>query len=100
MANANILEQKKQLVAELADRMKNAKGGVIVNYQGIPVADDTKLRSELRAAGVEYTVVKNTLTRFAAKEVGLDGLDEQLNGIALQQNLLLLGAFAVDLDLF
>ena len=56
MANANILEQKKALVAELAERMKNAQGGVIVNYQGIPVADDTKLRSELRAAGVSAEI--------------------------------------------
>jgi large subunit ribosomal protein L10 len=81
LANANILEQKKALVAELAERMKNAKGGVIVNYQGIPVADDTKLRSELRAAGVEYTVVKNTLTSKACDMIGFEGLKDQLTGM-------------------
>ena len=81
MANANILEQKKALVAELAERMKNAQGGVIVNYQGIPVADDTKLRSELRAAGVEYTVVKNTLTSKACDMIGFEGLKDQLTGM-------------------
>ena len=61
LANANILEQKKALVAELAERMKNAKGGVIVNYQGINVTDDTALRSELRKAGVEYTLFLSEL---------------------------------------
>lgn len=81
MANANILEQKKQLVAELADRMKNAAGGVIVNYQGITVADDTALRSELRKAGVEYTVVKNTLTSKACDIIGFEGLKDQLTGM-------------------
>ncbi len=82
MANANILEQKKALVAELVERMKNAQGGVIVNYQGIPVADDTKLRSELRAAGVEYTVVKNTLTSKACDMIeGFEGLKDQLTGM-------------------
>ena len=80
MANANILEQKKQFVADLAERMKNAAGGVIVNYQGITVEDDTKLRSDLRKAGVEYTVVKNTLTRMATKNVGYDALSDVFNG--------------------
>ena len=81
LANANILEQKKQLVADLAERMKNAAGGVIVNYQGITVEDDTKLRSELRKAGVEYTVVKNTLTSKACDLIGFEGLKDQLTGM-------------------
>ena len=81
MANANILEQKKQLVADLAERMKNAAGGVIVNYQGITVEDDTKLRTELRKAGVEYTVVKNTLTSKACDLIGFEGLKDQLTGM-------------------
>ena len=80
MANANILEQKKALVAELAERMKNAKGGVIVNYQGIPVADDTKLRKELREAGVSYTVVKNTLLHKAIEGSDLAEMDSFLSG--------------------
>ena len=80
MPSANVLEQKKQVVAELVETLKSAQAGVLVDYRGITVEQDTDLRRKLREAGVEYKVVKNTLTRFAAKEVGLDGLDEQLNG--------------------
>ena len=81
MANATILEQKKQFVNELADKMKNAASGVLVNYQGITVADDTKLRAELRNAGVEYSVVKNTLTSKACDIIGFEALNDQLNGM-------------------
>ena len=81
LANATILEQKKQFVAELADKMKNAAGGVLVNYQGITVADDTKLRAELRNAGVEYAVVKNTLTSKACDLIGFEALKDQLSGM-------------------
>lgn len=80
MPNAKVLEEKKAIVADLANKMKSASSGVLVDYKGISVADDTKLRAELRKNGVEYAVVKNTLTRFAAKEVGFDALDELLNG--------------------
>lgn len=80
MPNAKVLEQKKQDVAELAERMKNASSGVFVDYKGINVVDDTKLRRELREANVEYTVVKNTLTKRAAAEVGFSDLDPILNG--------------------
>jgi len=80
MPNAKVLETKKQIVQEMSEKMKTASAGVIVDYKGITVADDTKLRSDLRKAGVEYAVVKNTLTSFAAKEAGLDGLCECLNG--------------------
>ena len=81
MANATILEQKKQFVAELADKMKNAASGVLVNYQGITVADDTKLRAELRNSGVEYSVVKNTLTAKACDLIGFESLKDQLTGM-------------------
>ena len=54
--------------------------GVLVDYKGINVEDDTKLRRQLREAGVEYAVIKNTLIRFAAKELGFEALDEHLNG--------------------
>ena len=60
--------------------MKNAVSGVLVDYCGLSVEQDTQLRNKLREAGVEYKVVKNTLTRFAAKEIGFDELDEVLNG--------------------
>ncbi len=80
MPNANILEEKKAAVAALSDRIKNASSGVLVDYKGINVADDTKLRRDLRAAGVDYTVTKNTLLTFAVKNVGFDDLDPVLVG--------------------
>lgn len=80
MPSANVLEQKKQVVADLIELLKSAQAGVLVNYRGITVEQDTQLRNKLREAGVEYKVVKNTLTRFAANEVGYQELDEQLNG--------------------
>ena len=80
MPSAKVLEQKKQIVEGLVARLNAACAGVIVDYKGITVTDDTALRKELREAGVEYKVVKNTLTRFAAKEVGFDELDPILNG--------------------
>lgn len=79
MPSEKVLSEKKLIVAELARKL-GAPSGVFVDYNGITVEQDTILRRELRAAGVEYSVVKNTLTRFAAKEVGLEGLDEILNG--------------------
>lgn len=80
MPSEKILGQKKQVVAELTARLKDSCAGVVVSYSGITVADDTKLRKELREAGVEYTVVKNTLLKRAANEVGLDGIDAVLEG--------------------
>ena len=61
MPSEKILEQKKQAVADLAEKIKGSCAGVLVEYKGINVADDTKLRKELREAGVSYSVVKNTL---------------------------------------
>ena len=80
MPNAKVLEEKRALVAELTEKMKNASAGVLVDYKGITVADDTKLRRELRAAGVEYAVIKNTMLRFAIDNLGYSELDEHLNG--------------------
>lgn len=67
MPNASVLEQKKAIVAELTEKLQNAASGVLVDYNGITVAEDTALRNELRKNNVEYAVVKNTLTRFAAQ---------------------------------
>ena len=78
MPNQNILNEKKQKVAEITEMLKNATSGVLVNYSGISVEDDTKLRKELREAGVKYTVEKNTLLRFAMQNAGLDGLTRPL----------------------
>ena len=80
MPSQKVLEQKKALVADLSEKMKNAVSGVLVNYSGITVADDTKLRKELREAGVQYFVEKNSMLRFAAKNAGLEGLTEVLKG--------------------
>lgn len=74
MPSEKILEQKKAVVAQLSERLKNSCAGVLVNYSGITVADDTKLRKELREAGVNYTVVKNRLLARAAEDAGINGL--------------------------
>ena len=80
MASEKILQQKQAYVDELAKKLENAAGGVIVDYKGISVADDTKLRKELREAGVDYFVVKNTLLKRAAEKAGITGIEEHLEG--------------------
>ena len=80
MPSAKVLESKKARVEALTDLIKNAAAGVIVDYRGISVADDTKLRKELREAGVQYFVEKNSMLRFALKNVGLEGLEDVLEG--------------------
>ena len=80
MPNANVLSQKQQIVAELTEKLQGASAGVLVDYSGITVAEDTEMRRKLREAGVDYSVVKNTLLRFACKNSGLDELDPLLNG--------------------
>ena len=80
MPSEKVLASKKQVVAELTEKLKNAKSGIVVDYKGITVAQDTQLRKNFRAAGVEYAVVKNTLLRFAAKEAGLEGITGALEG--------------------
>ena len=79
MPNAKVLESKKAVVEALSAKIKEASSLVFVDYKGITVAQDTELRKMFREANVEYTVVKNTLTRFAAKENGYD-FDQVLNG--------------------
>ncbi len=80
MPSKAILTEKQAIVEALAERLQKAQSGVLVDYRGINVAEDTELRRDLRAENVEYTVVKNTLTRLAMDKIGLSGLDEQLNG--------------------
>ncbi|MCH5315386.1 MAG: 50S ribosomal protein L10 [Eubacterium sp.] len=80
MPSTAVLEKKKQMVADLSERIKASCAGVIVDYKGINVEDDTKLRKELREAGVEYTVVKNSILGRAAQDAGLEGLDAVLEG--------------------
>ena len=80
MPNAKVLSEKQAIVASLTETLQSASAGVLVDYKGITVAEDTALRAELRENGVEYTVVKNTLLRRAADNAGLGALDEVLNG--------------------
>lgn len=80
MPSESILAQKQQFVADLAEKLKNAAAGVIVDYEGISVEDDTKLRKELRENGVDYFVVKNTLLKRAAEIAGIEGLEPALSG--------------------
>ena len=81
MPSEKVLEQKKALVSNLADKMGRAASGVLVKYEGIKVDDDTKLRAAMRAAGVDYTVIKNTLIGKACEQAGFDGLKSELNGM-------------------
>ena len=80
MPSQVVLEAKKQQVVAISESIKSACAGVIVDYKGISVADDTTLRKELREAGVQYKVVKNTLLKLALDGTGLEGLDTILEG--------------------
>lgn len=80
MPNAKVLSEKQAIVEALAQRIQGASAGVFVDYKGITVAEDTALRTELRRDEVNYTVVKNTLTRKALDKLGMEGLDSILNG--------------------
>ena len=89
MPSKSILEQKQAAVAELAEMLRNSPAGVLVNYQGITVDADTKLRKALRESGVKYMVVKNSLTGRACDEVGLGDMKQYLSGmtaIAISEN--------------
>ena len=79
MPNAKVLESKKAVVESLTGKIQEATSVVFVDYKGITVAQDTELRKQFREAGVEYSVVKNTLTNFAAKNAGYD-FSKVLNG--------------------
>ena len=80
MPNAKVLSEKQAVVADLTNKLQNAAAGVLVDYKGITVAEDTALRAELRKNNVEYAVVKNTLLRFAVNNCGMNELDSLLNG--------------------
>ena len=80
MASAKVLQEKQEFVNALTEKLNGATTGVIVSYSGITVAEDTALRRQLREAGVEYAVVKNTLLKRAAEAANLNGLDDALHG--------------------
>ena len=76
MPSEKVLNQKKAKVEELSEKFKKAKMIVLTEYRGITVEDDTKLRAQIRANGDEYVVVKNSTISYAAKEAGIEGLEE------------------------
>ena len=82
MPSNSVLEQKRAIVADLVEKIKKAQSGVLVQYQGITVENDTKMRAAFRKAGVDYMVVKNTLIGRACDEVGYGAIRDQLNGMS------------------
>ena len=80
MPNASVLEQKQKQVAELSEKLGKAIVGVVVDYKGTTVADDTALRKELRENGVDYFVVKNTILGRAIDGTDLEEMKSVLEG--------------------
>lgn len=78
MNNNRVMKEAK--VAEIKEKLQNAKAVVLADYQGLTVEEDTQLRKTLREVGVEYKVYKNNLVVLAAKELGIEGLDVYLEG--------------------
>ncbi|MFT4415709.1 50S ribosomal protein L10 [Fredinandcohnia humi] len=74
------VEQKKQIVSEIADKFRESKSTIIVDYRGLTVGEVTELRKQLREAGIEFKVYKNTLSRRAAELAELNGLNDALTG--------------------
>ncbi|MBI5975614.1 50S ribosomal protein L10 [Staphylococcus canis] len=77
---SSIIEAKKQHVEEIAEQLKSSVSTVVVDYRGLTVAEVTELRKQLREAGVQYKVYKNTMLRRAAEQAGIEGLDDFLTG--------------------
>ena len=74
------LENKKVVVGEITEKMKDSKVFIVADYRGLTVAEVTKLRKELRDAGVEFKVMKNTLMNIAANDLGLEGIQDYFKG--------------------
>lgn len=77
---SKIIEHKKQIVSEIADKLRNSKSTILVDYRGLDVAEVTELRKQLREAGVDFKVYKNTMTRRATEEAELTELNDTLVG--------------------
>lgn len=80
MSNVNIIETKKQVVQEIADKFQSSKSTVLVNYRGLDVAEITELRKQLREENVDFKVYKNTMTRRAIEQAEFNELSETLMG--------------------
>lgn len=72
--------EKVKAVGELAQRLKEADAVVLTEFRGLKVAQASAFRAQLRAEGLEFKVVKNTLLRRAAQDAGIEGLDPYLTG--------------------
>ena len=81
MPSAKILAQKQAATEALTEKVKSAVAGVLVNYTGITVEQDTALRNELRKAGVDYHVYKNTMTARACEAAGYGEMKQYLEGM-------------------
>lgn len=77
---SKVIEKKKQVVSEIAGKFRESKSTVLVDYRGLSVAEITELRKQLREAGIDFKVYKNSMMRRATAETDLTGLDEQLIG--------------------
>lgn len=77
---SNVIEQKKQVVDEIAEKLQESNSIVVVDYRGLNVAEVTELRKQLREAGIEFKVYKNTLTRRAVEKLELTDLNDALVG--------------------
>ncbi|OLO27185.1 50S ribosomal protein L10 [Alkalihalophilus pseudofirmus] len=76
----SVLAKKQEVVTEIANKLRDSKSTIVVDYRGLNVAEVTELRKQLREAGVEFKVYKNTMARRATAEVELSDLDAQLVG--------------------
>ena len=74
------IEAKKGVVADIRQKFEKAQSAILVDYRGLNVAEDTELRNQLRKAGVEYAVLKNTMINLAVKDMGIDDIKAHLEG--------------------
>ena len=74
------VEIKKPIVDEISELLNGAQSAVVVDYRGLTVEEDTRLRKELREAGVTYKVYKNTMINFAIKGTDFESLAPHLEG--------------------
>jgi large subunit ribosomal protein L10 len=71
---------KIETVSKLSEKMRSAKAIYFADYQGLTAPEATELRAQLRASEIEFTVMKKTLSRLAAKEAGLENIDDLIQG--------------------
>ncbi len=90
MASTKILEEKKQVVNEIAQKLKSSESVIIFQYQGMTVEELSELRKELKPVNAEVKVYKNTLLKRASDElsINLDGFLEGPNAILFGESLL------------